>query len=378
MFSGYFPPEYSGAALQAIALAKQLTAMGHQVEFVTQRWPGLPAEDVVHGFPVTRLQGGHGTKHRELRLWWNLYRFLRCRRGEFDFLHSHSAYYKDSIVGPLARHFGLKSLAKASLHDNDLHDLGRSLAGRIHLAMLRRIDACIAISRDLEREFIAGGVSKDNVHYLPNSVDTNRFRPTSGEEKRHLRRLLGLPEDRKIVLYVGVFDERKNITWLVEKWCQSQAFATGSFLLAVGPKSRDDPDGVLKSELVTLVSRHRSFARIAEPVTCIEDFYRAADVFVLPSRGEGLPNAVLEAMACGLPCVAADVSGVRELVDDGRTGLLFQIDDEASLQAALQNLDDEKQAVFGRAARTKVEERFDIGRLGEAYQSLYESLASES
>ena len=92
MYSSYFPPEYSGAALQAIALAKQLRSRGHQIEFVTQRWPGLARVDEVEGFRVTRLESGRGNKHRELRLWWNLFRFLRRRRGDFDVLHSHGAY----------------------------------------------------------------------------------------------------------------------------------------------------------------------------------------------------------------------------------------------------------------------------------------------
>ena len=127
MFSLYFPPQYSGAAKQALSLARQLRAMGHYVEFATVRWPNDAAENIVDSFVVHRLDQGQGIKHRELRLWWNLFRFLYSRKGEFDILHSHGAYYTNCIVGPLSRFFGLKSVAKASLADNDLHGVAKSL-----------------------------------------------------------------------------------------------------------------------------------------------------------------------------------------------------------------------------------------------------------
>jgi phosphatidyl-myo-inositol dimannoside synthase len=375
MYSRYFPPEYSGAALQAIALAEELRKRGHQVEFVTQRWPGLAVTDRVAGFPVTRLQPGGGSKHRELRLWWNLAQFLWHRRGAFDFLHTHGAYYTDSIVGVLGRWFGLKSLAKASLANNDLYDVGkRSLAGRIHRAMLRRIDACIAISRDLEREFVTGGVPAERVHYLPNSVDIERFRLATPEEKVALRAKLGLPADRPLALYVGVFDRRKNIAWLMRQWREAGGFGTAALLVAVGPRSREDPDGSFKQALVELAASHPSLLRVAGQSEAVEDFYRTADVFVMPSRSEGLPNAVLEAMACGLPCVAADVSGTRELVVDGVTGHLFGLNDVDSLQAALTKALGEGAAALGAAARARVEREFAIAGLAERYEGLYSEL----
>ena len=375
MYSRYFPPEYSGAALQAISLAKELRKRGHHVEFVTQRWPGLDATDVIAGFPVTRLRSGRGSKHRELRLWWNLGRFLWHRRGDFDFLHTHGAYYTDSIVGVLGRWFGLRSLAKASLANNDLIDIwNRSLAGRIHQAMLRRIDACIAISRDLEREFVASGVPAERVHYLPNCVDVERFHPATTQEKMALRTKLGLPAHRPIVIYVGVFDRRKNIAWLMRQWQEAGGFGFDALLLAVGPRSREDPDGSFKRALVELAAKHQALVRIGDHSEDVRDYYRAADVFVMPSRSEGLPNAVLEAMACGLPCVAADVSGTRELVVEGVTGHLFPLNDPAGLRAALGKALGQGAPGLGATARARVEREFAIGWLAERYETLYSDL----
>jgi glycosyltransferase involved in cell wall biosynthesis len=374
MYSSYFPPEYSGAALQAIALSRHLRELGHQIEFVTQRWPGLARDDEVDGFRVTRLEPGRGSKHRELRLWWNLYRFLQSRRGEFDFLHSHGAYYKDAVVGPLARHFGMRSIVKASLADNDLRDLGRSVTGRIHRAMLRRVDACVAISRDLEAEFACGGIPAEQVRYMPNGVDVERFRPADAQERRQIRERLGLPRDRKLVLYVGVFDERKNIGWLIREWLAAGGFGLGAMLLAIGPQSRDDPDGRFKQGLLAEAQRQPELLRIGDKVDDVADYYRAADAFVMPSLCEGMPNAVLEAMSCGLPCVAANVSGTRELVDSGVTGFLFDSGVVETLREGLVKALSDEGASLGAAARARVEQDFALGQLAGRYEELYAQL----
>jgi glycosyltransferase involved in cell wall biosynthesis len=374
MYSTYFPPEFSGAAQQALMLARQLRRLGHHVEFVTVRWRDLPEHDVVDGFPVTRLHAGRRSKHRELRLWFNLCVHVWKRRRDFDLLHSHGAYYTNAIVGPLARLAGLKSIVKASLASDDLHDVGRTLSGRLHLSLLRQVDACVAISRDLVREFNDCGVSAERIHYLPNGVDTTLFHPVDGETRRALRVSLGLPLDKPIALYVGVMDERKNIEWLAGQWVEQDAFGTGALLLAIGPQSREDPQGELIGRLharqVAAPDRFCLRARSAN----IEDYLRAADVLVLPSHREGLPNVVLEAMASGLPCVAAEVSGTRDLVQHGRTGYTYAPDDPVALAAAVSGALSPCGRELGDNGRRIAEERFSLESVALGYSRLYSDL----
>jgi len=185
MYTAYFAPEYSGAALQALTLARALRARGHHVEFITNRWPGLPERTEVEGFAVQRLQPGRMRKHREFRLWWNMARYVWTRRHDFDVLHSHGAYFTNAFVGPLARALGMKSVIKASLAHDDLQGLTQPVVGRLHRAMLRCVDACVAISQDLVAEFRAGGLPAERIHHLPNGVDTQRLHP-SRKKKRHI------------------------------------------------------------------------------------------------------------------------------------------------------------------------------------------------
>ena len=376
MYTAYFEPEYSGAALQALTLARELRRRGHQIEFVTNRWPGLSDSLVVEGFSVNRLEPGRSRRHREFRLWFNLTRHVWARRRQLDILHSHGAYFTHAFIGPLARITGMKSLVKASLAQDDLQGLSRPIIGKVHRLMLHCIDACVAISRDLVQEFGAGGLNPERIHYLPNGVDTDRFRQASAEQVCALRSAMGLPADQPIALYVGVLDQRKNILWLAEQWVEQDAFGTGAQLLAVGPQGRDDPNGKLRARLAELARTHPQRFALHDFHPDVTPYYRCADLLVLPSLKEGLPNVVLEAMACSLPCVVARASGSRELIVEGENGFTYVPDDSASLAAAVRRCLSPEGAGMGEKGRCMAEARYSIRAVADQYEALYAQLLS--
>ena len=374
MYTAYFDPEYSGAALQALTLARELRRRGHQVEFVTNRWPGMPETGEAEGFAVRRVEPGRWRKHREFRLWFNLCRYVWQRRRDFDILHSHGAYYTCAIVGPLGRVAGLKSLVKASLANDDLQDLKRPLIGYLHRQMLRRVDAYVGISQDLVQEFWAGGLSPEKIPHLPNGVDTELFQPSSPDQQALVRDKLGLPSGQPIVLYVGVLDQRKNIEWLAEQWVKHRAFGTAGLLLAVGPQSRDDPDGILRGRLVALSRSNPGLFALRDFSHDIGLYYQCANALILPSLKEGLPNVVLEAMASGLPCVAACASGSRELIMEGETGFTYSHGDVEEMAGALQSCLSAAGEEMGRKARQLAQERYSIQVIAGRYLGLYDQL----
>ena len=376
MYTAYFEPEYSGAALQALTLARELRRRGHQIEFVTNRWPGLSDSLVVEGFSVNRLEPGRSRRHREFRLWFNLTRHVWARRRQLDILHSHGAYFTHAFIGPLARITGMKSLVKASLAQDDLQGLSRPIIGKVHRLMLHCIDACVAISRDLVQEFGAGGLNPERIHYLPNGVDTDRFRQAGAEQVCALRSAMGLPADQPIALYVGVLDQRKNILWLAEQWVEQDAFGTGAQLLAVGPQGRDDPNGKLRARLAELARTHPQRFALHDFHPDVTPYYQCADLLVLPSLKEGLPNVVLEAMACSLPCVVARASGSRELIVEGENGFTYVPDDSASLAAAVRRCLSPEGAGMGEKGRCMAEARYSIRAVADQYEALYAQLLS--
>jgi len=108
------------------------------------------------------------------------------------------------------------------------------------------------------------------------------------------------------------------------------------------------------------------------------DYLQQADLFVLPSRAEGISNALLEAMACGLPVVVSDIPGNVDVIEPGRNGLLFTVDDHGSLASAVTLLLTQRdlRGRLGRAARQTVENRFSLSFIADRLITLYRDLMS--
>jgi glycosyltransferase involved in cell wall biosynthesis len=154
---------------------------------------------------------------------------------------------------------------------------------------------------------------RDRIDYIPNGVDTSRFKPVS---MRECRDRLGFPQDLKIALFCGHFDHRKGPLRVLE--AVRMLGVHGIFLGGNGP---DHPEG---SEVL-----------FAGPVqnSDLPLWLGAADVFVLPSLSEGMSNAMLEALACGLPLVVADLDFNRDFLDDASAQFIDPLDVEAIASA---------------------------------------------
>lgn len=373
MFARYLPPEYSGAAAQAFLLAGELRARGHHVEFATQSWSGQRREYVVDGFPVTALAMQVRAKHQEFSIWRSLAAHLWARRRDVDILHGQGAYYTQSVLGPFGRLLGKPTLVKASLSQNDLSSLSHSTIAPVHRRFLRLVDAYVAISEELKAEFAQKGLAPERIWHIPNGVDTGRFMPVDEAHRQALAASLGLPVDRPIGLFVGVFDERKRIGWLLRQWVDEQGFDTGVHLVAVGPTSRDSYGAALKEELHELARQHPELITVRDFSPDIVRHYQAANLLVFPSLKEGLPNTVLEAMACGLPCVVARAPGSRELVHDGVNGATFAVDNAAELRRAVLGVMPELAPLGARSREIAVAD-YAIGTIADRYEALYAQL----
>jgi len=192
--------------------------------------------------------------------------------------------------------------------------------------VLRHVDATTAVSERLaERAGAHAGMT--GIHFVPNGVDTP---PEARRSAIEMRRALALPEGARAALFVGNLTPVKSLPTLLAALAVPDL--AEMHLLLVG-------EGELQHALEAQAERLgcRARVRFAGPVASedIDDWYRAADLLVLPSLSEGRPNVVLEAMSHGLPVVATDVGGIPELVAHGETGLLVPPEDVKALAGAL-------------------------------------------
>ena len=375
-FTYYFPPHFSGAGLYALSLAKELASRGVQLFFITVDNTNLPRVDRQQGFDVYRIADGP-RKHGELILWWNLWRKLFSKRHRFDIIHAFGSTYRNSAVGPIARSLGKRSLTTVSMAQNDLYQIGRSAAGRVQARLLSCVDRYVSLSHQITEEIRQLPLDGRKAVEIPQGVDTHRFHPADAGEKNDLRNRLGLPMG-PMALYVGVLDSRKNVEWLVKTWARQRTIVSGWRLVLVGPSSRDRRDSGLRDALKDFVTKERLEGEILfrEFSPSIEDYYRAANIFILPSRNEGMPNVVLEAMASGLPCVVTKISGVTDLIAHQDSGMLFDLNYEDSFLSAIKPLVAEsavRERIGARAAAT-IRERFSVTKVADRYLNLYQEI----
>ena len=370
MFSYYFPPQYSGAALQAINLAKKLRERGLEIFFFTVNHGDSPVTDEVDGFKVYRLREGKG-RFGEFLLWKNMWQLVRQQRP--DIIHSHGAYLRNSFIGPLSRYFKKKSLIKVSLADNDLHGLEKGKSGWLHKRFISMVDRYASISSKVTSELKSYGFPDEKIKEIPNGVDSDRFHPVSPEEKRNLRRINGFPEDALMLFYAGVIDERKNVKWLVEEWGKISGDYSG-FLAIAGPVSREDKDMRLYNSLRAYESRMKKKLFFMPYTDRISDFYNMADIFVLPSMNEGMPNVVLEAMSSGLPCLVNRVSGAEDIIHNGN-GLFFDIKKPDTFLEGLLKLGvKHERSEIGEKARQDITSIYSLDRIADKYILLYKEM----
>ena len=368
-----FAPTVGGTEQQAEELARELQRRGMSVFVLTQSLPGAASRENLRGLEVFRAITGvpfgfvFGLAYLASTLL-----FLWRKRRDYDLIHCHTLYLHAVAAIIIARVCGKKVLVKVACTRDygDLAVIRRMTGASLLLAVLRRADIFVAISSEVAAELRNARFPESRIRLVPNFVDVDHYHPAA--DKVRLRRELLLPEGVAIVLFAGRLTPQKGLTCLLEAWSRL-ADRRGAQLLLLG-------DGSAAAELKAASARlgiadSVNFAGVTDNV---RDYLQAADLFVLPSLSEGLPNALLQAMACGLPCVATNIGGARDLIHDGSDGLLVEPGDAAGLSAAIARLlaDDALTAALGTRARAVVERRYARELSVPEYAALYEELLS--
>jgi len=253
------------------------------------------------------------------------------------------------------------------------HGQGYQEKGRVRF--LRRIlalrsSAVILVSEDTKRAAIESGIlSERQARIIPNGIDTAVFVP-SMETSRASAAYEGIPEKSVVIGSVGRLSVEKNYPLLLRAFSQV-AEKLDVFLVLVG----DGLDRVrIEAEVARLNLKGR--CRITGMQMDVLPWLRRMDIFCLSSDTEGLSISLLEAGACGLPCVVTDVGGNAEVVTNGVTGYVVPRGDESAFAVALERLagDGEARQQMGRDARRTVESRYSLKAMVDGYMKVYASV----
>lgn len=364
-----YHPFIGGAERQLRALSSRLKERGVDVTILTRRYGGLPPFELVDGVRVYRLPSPGNKVLAGISFVLSAIYLLHRIRPQI--VHAHEILSPATIALYGKRLYSSRVVVKVlgGGVKGDIYKLKKRLFGKWRIANLRkRVDAFIAISREIDDELAGIGIPQEARFYLPNGVDTDHFSPLAADEKKRLRESHGFSSISPLVIYAGRLHHDKRVDLLLNIWSSVHAKHTDARLLIVG-------SGVEEAYLRTKASEGVIFIGQVDDVA---EYLKISDLFVLPSAREGLSNSILEAMAVGLPVAATAVGGTPDIVTHKKSGWLFQPNDSSALQNAMLKLlgDPELRSRLGRQARKHVLENYSIDAIADRVANLYRELLS--
>jgi glycosyltransferase involved in cell wall biosynthesis len=333
---------------------------------------GLEADGVRHFALDSSTRGMH--VGNDLRAAWELWQVLR--RERVDVLHTHNP--KPGLYGRV-----VGRLARVPIVVNTVHGLyvadddgwpKRLVVYALEAIASRFSDAeLLQNPEDLELVQRWRIAPRANLRLLGNGVDLTRFDPArlGASDRAAARAELGAGPDDVVIGTVGRLVAEKGYPELFEA---AAALGEGVLLAVAGP---DDPEKSDRLPPDVIAQAEAAGVRFLGMRDDVDRLYSAFDVFVLPSHREGFPRAAMEAAAMGLPVVATDIRGCRQVVDDGVNGLLVPVRDPVALARALATLagDASMRARMGRAGREKAVAEFDERNVVRTVLDTYRDVA---
>lgn len=358
------PGPTGGAELQAERLANKLVQLGHSMQVLTRLTvPEALPEEMSHGVKIHRVDF-------HLAYWVtteveNTFKFLVKHRHTFDVLHAHMAYGHAVVAAVVARSFGKKCIIKiACLGEyGDLYNFSQFARFNWALEILHQADALIAISHDVAEDLRRWGFPHKRIHYIPNGVDTDSF-----------QRIQPFPTHNPVrFILIGRRHPQKGIDLALQAahLLREQGLSEQFHLSFYGA---DYPEYDYERMAQQLgVTDNVTFFPFQQTIL---DIYQAAHCLILPSRGEGLSNSLLEAMAMELPVIATPVSGTIDVVTDGEDGLLIPPEAPEALAKAMATVIQQPALArrLGQQARQKMLRTFSLDSVAQRYSKLYDSL----
>jgi glycosyltransferase involved in cell wall biosynthesis len=356
----------TGVDLQAITQIRALKDAGHDITVIAKkRSLTSKFQEIIDDIHVYRI-GPSGTYW----LWISL--ILWRLRHNLHVVHILGQRLPTLITLILCRFFAIPTVVKIPISRSRFtwKQFYRGLARKLENLIMRQASAYIAISAEIAAQLAAEGYYPDRIKRVPNGVDMKQF--FTAAEKDALRGNLGLPVDKKIVLYSGRLINRKGFDLALAAWPRIQAAYPAARLVVIGGGSKKSVGALEQLEAEMGGNTIIYVGSVPDPAP----YLAAADVYLFPSRREGLPNALLEAMSCGCACVAADIGGCVDLITADKTGLLFPAEDaEAMAAAAVRLLRDESLAqMVGQGAHALIAAEYEIHSVAQRLAALYRSL----
>lgn len=378
-----YSPSFSGAAIQFQKHAKEIVRRGHSVIVITPNFASLDEVEVVDGIQVVRFWICNRSSHfKKISFMISSLITLIKLRKDYDILHLHNFdkyYFLPLLVAKLLRK---KTLYQITLIGQEPH-VGDDFIAKLGLALIDRIVGLTAPIVELTK---AGPAKRIPSCQLGYGIDVQRFYPLDKQERLRLKEQLRLPIDKNIICFVGSILERKGVDVLFDTFRIISNLHEDVVLLIVGPdeitKDKVSNPAPYQNFINTIKSKRIEWGLESRIVFTgftdkVEQYLQASDIFVFPSRREGLGAVILEAMAVGLPCIVSHLDGItKTIIDNDLNGIIVDEFDPSIYASQISRLLSNKELMvsMGESAMDKIISNFTIQRVVDDYIRFYESL----
>jgi glycosyltransferase involved in cell wall biosynthesis len=241
------------------------------------------------------------------------------------------------------------------------------------IRILNTADAIVCENNNLITFLVSQGLDSKKITLIRNGINLDFFQPGDSIEAR---KRIGLKNDQLILLSIGSLNKNKNHALLINALAEMVTSRNSLHLYIIGEGEEQE---VLKKQIKELKLEKKITLLGLVDHKSISEWMKATDIFILPSRNEGTPNSLLEAMASGLPVIASKIGGIPELIQENIEGLLFESDSKKDLKEKLNKLikDNQLQDFLGKNAQKKIAKDYGNWKnQAEKLSALYKKLLS--
>ncbi len=398
--SAILPPSYGGAEVAALKYAVRLNER-EDSEVIIIGWDrngSYKLSDQKYDFiyPLTFYENPEDAKGL-LIYFQQTYHLIKCftalivpmikLRNRYDYIHNFNsgfAFNRVSIF--IGKILGKKVITETSLiGDDDPLSLGRFPHWTDHFkpkhlryVFYKMADRFVSKSKVITEIYEKSEIPMAKVREISYSVDINKFKPVDSDSKKIIRNKLNIWKEGIIILFVGGINERKGVHLLVDAFIKIERSFPEVRLLIAGPTYKYDQNYINEIKAKIRNGDVKDKVILTEKsIDNVDEFMKSSDIFVLPSRQEGFPISIIEAMSCGLTVIGSDIPEIaRAQIEDGQNGFVFPSGDFEKLSELLERLlnNNELRLQSGIYARKKAEQYWSDDVIDSQYRELYLSI----
>ena len=364
-----YTPDIGGLAISSERLARLLSSAGHDVRVFSPSRSLPPSEKrtlTSSEVSVTRF-GAHKRVDDTLVDWLELI-VEEHKREPFDVLHAYFLPQAGFVASYAGKYLGIPSVV--SIRGNDIERAAFDPSKFSHVMYaLQNASEVTSNANELIKKTKA--FIDREIHLIPNGIDAELYKPMPKNDV--LAQAIGI-DDNPVLGFVGELREKKGLQTILRAYTQINKGRATTLLIVGEVRQGDD----LKAFNEFKLSNPKSNVIVTShvPHHDLPSFYSLMDVFVHPSLRDGMPNAVLEAMACGKAVIATPVGGIKDVIEDEKNGIIVNVNDANIFEEKILELldDSEKRKLLGTNARELIVSKFTLENELEANLNIYRKL----